>query len=448
MKIKGLLTASVLLLPLVSFGLSLDEAVKDVVKTSPDIQERVKYFRAVKQDIGIAKSGYYPTLDLVAGYGKEMTNDRSTNYDDVTMTRKEAAIILNQNLFNGMGTTNDVKRQYSRLDSAAYSAIEKADSVGLRTTEVYLELIKQKELLALAAENLQAHKDINSQIKERIDSGIGTKSELEQSDSRLALAESNLIVQQNNFEDAMTNFRRVYGADFDPETFSAPVADFQLEKSLDDALKISDVRNPSLNVQRANVNVAKYNYKIAEKDFYPKVDFEVRHDRNTNINAVEGGDTNTTYMLKASFNIFNGGADKSERQKRISELNQETQSLQDLKRRVDESLRLSWMAYTTLDRQMSYLERHRDLSKNTLESYDEEFKLGRRTLLDILDTKEEYYGANRELLTAKYDLIFAKYRVLNSMGVLLDTMGVEFKDMVGLGSAENSKADEKDNVPE
>ncbi len=72
--------------------------------------------------------------------------------------------------------------------------------------EAYTELFKQKELLKSAEINVETHKDINNKIQERIDSGVGANSELEQSLSRLALAESNLIVQMNNYEDAVTNF--------------------------------------------------------------------------------------------------------------------------------------------------------------------------------------------------------------------------------------------------
>ncbi len=94
------------------------------------------------------------------------------------------------------------------------------------------------------------------------------------------------------------------------------------------------------------------------------------------------------------------------------------ESLDSLKRRVKESIRLSWIANDMIKKQIPFWEKYRDMSQKTLTSYMEEFDLGRRTLLDILDTEEELYSAKRELVTAKYDLIFSQYRILESMGII------------------------------
>jgi len=446
MRIKLLVLSVLLILPSLAFSLGLKDAVTETVKSNPDIIERVKYYRSVRQDLNVARSGFFPKVDVFAGYGAERTYNSTTGYDDKRLYRRELAVVLTQDLFVGFRTLNDMKRQKARIASAAHSAMEKANDVGLRMIEVYLELLKQHDLLKLAEENLKTHEEINKQIKDRIESGVGTKSELDQSDSRLALANSNVIVQMNNFEDAKTNFKKVYGEYVEAKDLAAPKIDFVLPKTLEEANEAAFVNHPSLSVQNANVRVAKANYKINGYKYFPRVYIEARQEWNRNVSGVYGRNENASIMLKASWNLFNGGADFATRQGDISRVNQENQVFKSLKRSVEESLRLSWMAYKMIGKQIDYLKRHRDLSKSTLDSYHEEFKLGRRTLLDILDTEEEYYSANRELAVAGYDYTFAQYRVISGVGKLMEVLDIQFKDMVGLGTTQKL-AKEKDKLP-
>jgi len=448
MKIKLALAACIVTLPLVGVAVTLEETVKEVLNTNPQVLERINYFRSVKQDVGIAESGYYPKIDIVAGIGRERTNNRGTSFDNVHLYREEAGVILSQNLFEGFGTQNYVNKQLYRVSSAAYSVIEQANQTSLSMIEAYTELFKQKELLGSAEANVETHKKINSKIQERIDSGVGANSELEQSSSRLALAESNLIVQMNNYEDAISKFIKVYGSFVHPDDLEEPMALSTLPTSRSQAIAEASKLNPSLKVQRANIKVAKSNYNLTEKNFYPRFDIEARQDWNKNVGGVNGNDYSASIMLKMRYNLYNGNADTANKQKSISELHQEMRVLEDFQRRVEESIRLSWMAYTTLDKQIGYLKTHKELSEKTLTSYVEEFNLGRRTLLDILDTEEEMYSADRELVTAKYDHMLAQYRIIESIGTLSSAIDAGFADIVGLGEEMSSKAEVTDVLPQ
>jgi adhesin transport system outer membrane protein len=63
-------------------------------------------------------------------------------------------------------------------------------------------------------------------------------------------------------------------------------------------------------------------------------------------------------------------------------------------------------------------------SKDTQSDYVEQFKIGQRSLLDLLDTENELYQARRDFLAAEFDEISAQYRILHSMGLLVDALRV------------------------
>ena len=445
MKVHNVLL-SFLLLPVLSSALTLEEAMREVVSSNPEVQERIKEFRAVRQDRNIAFSGYLPTVDFVAAAGREESNNNNTGNEDKYLSRTEMALILNWNLYRGGADKANVDRQDARINASAYSVLEIINEKTLELSSVYFAMMKQRDFLALARSNVENHERVHEQIKKRIDTGVGARSELEQASGRLALAYSNLVVTENNYEDAKTNFEKVYGVNVEPAMLEAPTAELMLPGELSMLLIKGTDANPSLKVQRANIDVATLNHKMTMSGYLPKIDLELKQEWNKNISGVEGDNDSRSAMLKFSYNLYNGGLDQATRQKRVSELAKESVTLSKMEREVKERLKLAWNAYTMIEKQMGYLSEHRDLSKKTLDLYNEEFALGRRTLLDILDTEEEYYSAERELVNAKYDHLFAKYRLLESTGGLLELAGAEGLNMVGMGKMEESKADQLDTI--
>ncbi|MAC85304.1 MAG: hypothetical protein CL624_14330, partial [Arcobacter sp.] len=78
--------------------------------------------------------------------------------------------------------------------------------------------------------------------------------------------------------------------------------------------------------------------------------------------------------------------------------------------------------------QYKYQIDYRDLTAKTKVAYDEEFQLGRRTLIDLLDVQDEVNNIKIKVIHNSYDLMFAKYRVLDAMGELYKSFGQEFKE--------------------
>ena len=74
---------------------------------------------------------------------------------------------------------------------------------------------------------------------------------------------------------------------------------------------------------------------------------------------------------------------------------------------------------------MQWLQRHRDESAAVVKAYNDQFDIGRRSLLDVLDSENEAFQSNRTYANAQYDLKIAKLQTLYSTGQLLPTLGVQ-----------------------
>lgn len=398
---------------------SIDQVVLDTLRTHPDMNAARNEYLSREQEIRQAKAGYYPTLDVALGVGREEIRSPATNNREIEMTRNEASLSARQNLFEGFATRSEVRRQKARTDSAGHNKTATAEDLTLRTAEVYLNVLRQAELLDLARNSLYEHQNIHDQMVLRQRSGVGSKADLDQISARLALAQSNVVVAQNNLIDAKTNFNRVTGFFRSEENLIKPQVKGQLPSSVDKAIEFANKLHPTLLSAGSDVEAADAQYEAAESPFWPSLSLEIDKRWDEDINAVVGEDEELIAALRLRYNIFNGGADKARRKQSAYLLEESKDVRNDTLRQVEESLRLSWSSFEGLQEQMKYLKVHVRAAQDTRSSYLKQFNIGKRTLLDLLNTENEVVGAKRSLISAQYDLLFSQYRILNGMGTLL-----------------------------
>ena len=112
---------------------------------------------------------------------------------------------------DGASTLDNIDRTISDAESVRFQLISDAQDIALEVAKIYLDALKAHEVLALSESNLAVHKEIHSDIKKRVDSGIGSTADLSQVEARLAKAHGNLVAAQNNLFDVHTTFKKVVG---------------------------------------------------------------------------------------------------------------------------------------------------------------------------------------------------------------------------------------------
>ncbi len=436
-KYKELLIPMGIILATQLQGLTLKEATVQTLENNPAITERMKNYNATQQDVRIAKAGYYPTLDLQAGVGYQDISNSVTGFEKKAQDIYETSLVFNQNLFNGLSTTYQVSTHEARVMGAAYSFIEKANDVSFQLTNTYINVLRERELLKISVENIEINEKIFDKVETLYNSGMTTLSEKQKIDSSLSLARSNYFVSQNNFKDAQYSFKKNLGRFVDPSVLVTPEFSGMIPESKADAQQYALRNNPSIRIADYDLKVAQEDYKEKRGRYMPNLDAEVRQGLNSNLNGVEGDEDDFRAMLILSYNLYRGGADDAEVQKRMSIINKEVAYRSDLKRQVMEGFDLSWSAYEELQNQLVHLQKYKEFSLKTLVLYSDEYDMGRRTLLDLLAAQNDLISAKKQLVNAKYDLLFAKYRILDSMGVMVQEIMGDTDTLysrVGLGS--------------
>jgi len=406
----------------------LKSTVEEVLSTNPIVQERLKNYNATKEDITSAKAGYYPKLDLNLGVGIE-NNDRTDkngvsvlSSDQESLNVYQNSLKYTQNLFNGFSTTYKIEEQEYRTASAAYSYIEKVNDTSFDMVNQYLQVMKNQELLLTAKENVKINEEILNKVEKLYKAGLTTLSEVNKIKSSLSLARSNLVVQENSILDVSYNLQRVLGRYMDPNTMTKPSINIALPTSQEEATQFAMKNNPSLLVSNYNIKLAQATNHEKLSPFYPQIDIEISQAMNKNLSGVEGNDDRFRAMAYLTYNIFNGFSDTADIQKSISQVHQEIESKNDLRRQVIEGINLAWAANIKLQEQLIYLKNYKEYSLKTLTLYSKEYDLGRRSLLDLLSAQNDFIGAKAQIVSTEYSMLFAKYRILDAMGTLVQNV--------------------------
>ncbi|WP_295894927.1 TolC family outer membrane protein [uncultured Vibrio sp.] len=410
-------------------GQTLEQAVAITLATNPEVKSIYNEYLSKVKDSDASGGAYLPSIDLDAGIGYEGISPAESlqGQPDTDLTRKEATISLTQLLWDGSATLRDMDRTAAEAESVRLQILADSQDIALQVTQVYLDAVKATEVLALSESNLAVHKRIYKDIKKRQESGIGSTADVSQVEARIAKAHGNLLAAQNNLVDTHTQFYRLVGQQ--PLGLIYPRADeSKLPLSMVDAIDVAFDNHPVIQIARVDVDAAKFQYEQTKGVNYPTLSFEASQTWRDDAAGDEGNSEETLAMLRLRYNLFNGGSDSDLSDSAAYQLNKAKDLRDNAYRQVEEGLRLSWSALDLTLQQKNFLADHVDSASETVIAYDKQYKIGQRTLLDLLNTENELFEARKDYLDAHYSEQYAKYRVMNATGSLLDALLVDIPE--------------------
>jgi adhesin transport system outer membrane protein len=409
-------------------AMALKEAIELAISTNPDIGIVASNREAVDEELRQARGLYLPQVDVAAGIGRERTNNRATradpnNADALTLTRQEASLTVQQRIFDGFETDSTVKREKARVESAAQRVAENSEFLALDAVGSYLEVLRQRELVRLAEENVRVHTSILDSLKQRLAGGGGSRADVAQTEARTARARATLTQTLNDLRDAEATFTRVVGQF--PDSLESPeFPSAALPANLDAAVGLAGTSNPTTRIFEADVRSADAEVSLSEAPFYPAVSLEAQTQYNDGREGVDDYEFNNQVMLRLRWNLFRGGIDRAARQEALARLSESKNRRQRAFLESEQEMRKSWFAFEANQQRVEDLSTSVRFNAETRDAYRQQFEVAQRTLLDVLDAENELFVSSGQLVTAQTNELVASYRILAVAGTLLSTLGV------------------------
>lgn len=367
-----------------------------------------------------AKAGLLPRVALSMNAGKDRQNLTQANQKNV-FDQQMSQLRLVWPLYDLSLTAQHRQREASSVTSD-WRLTDVREQLALRAVEAYIDLVRHTRLTKLAHENLNAHRQYVSQIKAIARLDIGKASELPSAIGRVALATSAMTSRLVRLETARVQWKQLTGVE-------APVELVSLKsvggpKSLEQAIDASFFSNPVVMLARAEVDVARQGVALAKSPYTPKLNAEVNYKAGKDYGGIIGSRNDNYTGVNLEWTLFAGGADSYAAKAAVEKIRISEHGLDRVKQELRARVETTWHELVGAEASLEAFKDYMENSSLTLDAYRSQFKLGRRSLLEVLNAENELFTARTNHETTLHDIAQSTWRLQSLRGQLMAEVGL------------------------
>jgi outer membrane protein len=409
---------------------TLADAIALAYETNPTLQAERAQLRATDEEYPQAEAGLRPTVSASGSYeyaDEAISEPGSPNYSEAGGTAT-AVVTVTQPLYTGGLTT-------ARMNAAQADIL--AERENLRATEIsvlqsvvgaYLDVRRDAEQLAISQDNVSVLARQLTETQAKFDAGTLTRTDLAQSQARLAQARSQTATAQATLAEARAGYATVVGqnpGDLAPEP---PIAAL-LPPGVDAAFDAAERDNPQLLKANYAEEGAAARLAAAKAQTRPTVSVSGQYGY---VGAQEGisaaalssplgvmeSETGGSITANVNIPIFSGGMTSSQIRQAAEQDNVARIGVESARRQVLQAVSQAWNQL--LGARASLAADAEQVKSDTVafEGVREEQKVGLRTILDVLNAQYELEQSQLALVGARHDEYVAAAAVLTAMGAL------------------------------
>ncbi|MEP0200686.1 MAG: TolC family outer membrane protein [Halioglobus sp.] len=398
-------------------------AVKQAVLTNPRVNAAWYNFEATREAQRAAQGGYLPSVDVIADVGREERETPLVDFGDYS--RDATRLSITQMLFDGFETRDQVQALGFEKLSQYYELQRASEEIALEASRAYFDTVRYQQLVKAAEDNYIVHRQIYDRIAERTGGGVSQGVDLEQADARIALAESNLLTEMTNLHDVQTRFQRVIGSVPAKGLTMPSVPSSMIPSDRQAALNMAYDQSPVIDAAIENLRSVQSSLNATNAPMMPRLDLRYRNEVEHDTDGFDGRYDIEAIELVLTYNLYRGGSDSARKREFYNLYNSAIEERKQACLNVRQETMIAYNDITALEEQVLFLDRNRLSQDKTRRAYRDQFDIGQRTLLDLLDSQNEYFDTQRAYVAAQTDLLGAKARTLSNMGILLSAMSVE-----------------------
>ena len=400
------------------------EAVTKAINTHPGVQAQWHALLGASARQDAERGPGRPQVDLSASVGRESQTRPGTATGSFTHTN--GTLSVSQLLFDGGAVSAAVRQAGHDKLSRYYRLVDGTETMAYEAAVAYAELARATELVELAKRNYVEHKQIHTQLTERESGGVTRRSDVEQALGRLALAESNLAEEVSAHHRASQVYLQVTGT-LPPAQVAALPRQIDLPKTPTDAVQaVSQAlrQSPRMWTSVEAVRAGRASLDSFRSENAPRVDVRASQSLDRNLDGVRGRSRDAVIELLLRFNLYRGGAYDARVEQAAQALNEAMDRQEATCRDLRQTLTIALNEVNTQREQTLLLDQQRVATEKVQSAYQQQFDIGQRSLLDLLDTHNEVFEANRAYTRARYAYFSAQARALSTLGQLTSALGV------------------------
>lgn len=393
---------------------SLSEVVQQALSQYPSLATAQARTDAARAEIARARSAHYPQVSVGAGL-----NSYASGSVPSSLGRSSFSPSARINLWSGGRIEADAERAQALTEASEGQLQLTQDEVALQACEAYLSWVRSHDLLKLAEHNLQAHQQTLDDIRKIAQVDTGRRIDLEQALVRVDNARLAMQSRLTDLAVAAQRLRRFWTAALPAQPTPPEAVDMantplgKMPASLDEALSRVDDTLPALVPLRAQVAAAQAAVRQAQGLYWPTIDLASSRQFNTNTLRFE-----TLTQLQLNMPVYNGQATSAQIDSALAQLRAAEASLEEARLQQKEKVVQAWEEWHSARGRASTGAAQSDVGDKVVEGYRQQFRLARRSLLDLLNIQADSFNYRNAAKTAFHDERIARARLLSTLGEL------------------------------
>ena len=333
------------------------------------------------------------------------------------MTPYNYGITATQTLYNGFQTSNRTRQAESQVQAAREQLRVSEQSVLLSAVTAYMNLLRDAAILDLQRRNVEVLQEQLRQTRDRFNVGEVTRTDVAQSESRLAAGRSQVLSAEAIYKASVATYRQVIGVEPGKLAPGSPVDRFS-PQNLPASVGIATATHPAVTNAQYSVDAALLQVKVAEGALYPTLALQgsVLQQNESSQNALKT--FNATVLGQLTVPIYQGGAEYSLMRQAKETLGQRRLDLETARDQVRQNVVQSWGQLDAAKANIDATQAQVQAAEIALNGVREEARVGQRTTLDVLNAQQELVNARVALVSAQRDRVVASFTLLSAVGRL------------------------------
>ncbi|WP_431470292.1 TolC family outer membrane protein [Sphingosinithalassobacter sp. LHW66-3] len=399
---------------------TLREAMTRAYNTSPELTGERANLRAIDENVPIARAGGLPSLDSTGGVTENVFDSGST-----AGPARQASVGLDLSvpIYSGGSVRNSVRAAETRVEAGRANLRGVETNLFVDVVAAYLDVIRDQAVVRLNLQNVRVL-EVNLQAtRDRFEVGDLTRTDVAQSEARLALALSQLRAAEAELIASRETYIRVVGAP--PGTLASPPPLPDLPDSPQRAVAVALEENPSLDAARSLREASEFDVDVAQASRRPRVAIGVGTDYYSYLGSVGGqaalagfdnDGISTSAGVQLSLPLFQGGRPAAQVRQAQARESAAIEQVTLAERTIVAQARSAFARYRSALRVIEASRIAVEASRLSLEGVRAENTVGTRTILDILNAEQELLNAQVQYVTAERDAYVAGFTLLAVMG--------------------------------
>lgn len=358
------------------------------------------------------------TLSGNAGFDRQKINAASlTNKYEQSQAQARVSMPLLDH-----GLTAQIEQRRHASVGADWKLVDKREDLMLRTLETYTEMLRAHRLLKLSQDNLAMHREYVQQVKAIAKLDLGRAADLPAAMGRVALAESVNTTRLARLEQVRLEFQSLTGLS---QVQDLPgLSSFAPATTLDEAYQAALKASPALQVARADIESARQGVLLAKAPYRPRVSLDASAKSGRDWGGVKGQQSDLYLGVQAEWTVPAGGAYghavQAAHEGEVATRYAYEKARDELQLRVS----TAWFEFLAHSQSLGSYTDYVNHAEAMVDASRKQFKIGRRSLLDVLNAENELFTARSNKLTSELDQIKSAWRLMALQGQLAVVLGM------------------------